>query len=191
MAKKKPNPNKIPVNIDAEVLNQIKLEATNDMVLRAWALILAALSVFYDTKASEMQDVWHVVNLAPTKIRSYQDVKRQLDTILEKTGVQIPIHPVENTAIHTQGELTRYVRKTYRYAMSSALAILSEPIMIAKMYPDEKVGRILQKVLDLDEEIEEERISLQDILEMLLDEYGAILEETESGVKFSLVEPEE
>lgn len=191
MAKKKPNPNKIPVNIDAAVLNQIKLEATNDMVLRAWALILAALSGFYDTKASEMQDVWHVVNLAPTKIRSYQDVKRQLDTILEKTGVQIPIHPVENTAIHTQGELTRYVRKTYRYAMSSALAILFEPIMIAKMYPDEKVGRILQKVLDLDDEIEEERISLQDILEMLLDEYGAILEETESGVKFSLVEPEE
>lgn len=187
MAKKKQNPNKIPINLNEVDLDKIRMDATNRTVLRVWALVLVAIADFKDTTVETLREAWHVVNLANTKINSFSAVKLQLQAFEKRTGVAIPLYPaVGKEPIRTQGELARFIRRTDRYALSSAYAILSEPMLTRHLFSDEKIGRIFQKAVDMNEELENGQITLDDLLEVLRDEYGVILEETEKGTRLLL-----
>lgn len=188
MPKKKQNPNRIPISIDDDCLEEIKINVTNQMVLRGWALIMAALASFCDTTADTMENVWHTVNQYQTKIHTYRDAASHLSDVEQRTDVHIPCEPLGTIKIRTQGDLLKFHRKLDRYAMGLAWAILSEPMFSQKIFPDERLGKILEKAMAFDEELKEGRISLEDIQEMLREEYGIILEERDHIARLSRIE---
>ena len=85
---KKVNPNRVPVSKNAFDVKQIMTEATEDMVLRAWALVLCAMSDYYETTTDDMACLWHDVNEYSKTIKNYADVQGELqetDRVLGRT----------------------------------------------------------------------------------------------------------
>lgn len=187
MGKKKQNPNRVPVSLPEDYMETVKTEETNRMVMRAWALIMAALSSFQETTADSMEQLWHDVNRYPTKIHSYQDAVACLKALEKKTGVHIDCVQIGIIQIKTQGDLIRFHRRLDRYAIGLSWAILFEPMVEKEFFPDEMLRKILEKALSFNEEMEEGRISLEDIQGMLKDEYGVNLESENQVVCFSRV----
>ena len=56
-------------------------------------------------------------------------------------------------------------------------------IYLEELLPLEDVGRVFQKADSLDKEIADQRITIDDLLEMLRDEYGLELATSNTGVK--------
>ena len=74
--------------------------------------------------------------------------------------------------IHTEGDLTHFIRTTTANAVSAAFAIIAEPMIREKILPSEELRIVLQRAAAMNEEIADGEISVQDIQQMLLDEYG-------------------
>lgn len=179
--KKKQNPNRIPLSMSESDLNEIKIAISNKMVLRAWALVLAAISSYYDTTTEILNQIWHKVNQYSTTIHNYQDAKTYLQKFKASTGVEIKCEPLVIPEVHTYGDLRMFQRRMSQFAKSMSLAIISEPMLTDSLLPIERIGEVFRKAMDLDQEIEEGRISITDISDMLKDEYGVLLEEGAGG----------
>ena len=172
MAKKKTNPNKIPISPDSFDINEITEDATNTMVLRGWALVLGALANFGETTTENLFHLWKEVNAYSTSIKGYSDVADSLKYIEKIAGISIPFERVYAGNIKTQGDLDKFKRRTYQNALYSAFAIIAEPIIAQKLVCEEDIPLIFQKAYDLDDDIIRGRITLEDIQDMLRDEYS-------------------
>ena len=87
--------------------------------------------------------------------------------------------------IRTEGDLTHFIRTTAANAVSAAFAIIAEPMIREKIIPPEELRIVLQRAAAMNEEIADGEISVQDIQQMLLDEYGLKL--VDAGGQCSLV----
>ena len=68
--------------------------------------------------------------------------------------------------------MTHFIRTTTANAVSAAFAIIAEPMIREKIIPPEELRIVLQRAAAMNEEIADGEISVQDIQQMLLDEYG-------------------
>ena len=75
------------------------------------------------------------------------------------------------------------MRKIERKALVFAYAIIGQQFVEKELLPLEDVGRVFQKADSLDKEIADQRITIDDLLEMLRDEYGLELATSNTGVK--------
>lgn len=184
MKRKKINPNRVPIGPGDYDLEQIKEQATSGMVLQEWAVILAALSNLEGMTTGKLLDFWQRMDQAPTRIHSFEDTEQELVEIRELSGVSLSIQRI-SPVIHTQGDLLRFIRTVSANAVATAFAIIVEPMIREHILPSEELRVTLQRAAAMNEEIADGEISVQDIQQMLLDEYGLKL--IDSGGQCSLV----
>ena len=175
MKRRKLNPNRIPFQAQDCDLERRKADAISEMVLQEWAVILAALSDFEGVTAESMQALWRKVERAETKLLSFDDVRRELKAIRDLAGISMPLCET-STEIRTQGDFKRYVQKTRRNSCSGAFALIIEPMIRESMLPEDDIYTIVKKAVAMNEEIADGMITVWDIQEMLLEEYGVQLE---------------
>lgn len=90
--------------------------------------------------------------------------------------------------IHTEGDLTHFIRTTTANAVSAAFAIIAEPMIREKILPLEELRIVLQRAAAMNEEIADGEISVQDIQQMLLDEYDLKLIDASGQCSLTAVE---
>ena len=171
MSRKKVNPNRVPVGPGDYNLEQIKNQAANGKVLQTWAILLAALSNLEGMTTVKLLDIWQQIDQVPTQIHTFEETEQELVKIRELTGVSLSLQR-SSSAIHTKGDLTHFIRTTTANAVSAAFAIIAEPMIRKKILPSEELRIVLQRAAAMNEEIADGEISVQDIQQMLLDEYG-------------------
>ena len=171
MSRKKVNPNRVPVGPGDYNLEQIKNQAANGKVLQTWAVLLAALSNLGGMTTGKLLDIWQQIDQAPTQIHTFEETEQELVKIRELTGVSLSLQR-SSSAIHTKGDLTHFIRTTTANAVSAAFAIIAEPMIQEKILPPEELRIVFQRAAAMNEEIADGEISVQDIQQMLLDEYG-------------------
>ncbi len=184
MSRKKVNPNRVPVGPGDYNLEQIKNQAANGKVLQTWAVLLAALSNFGGMTAEKLLDIWQQIDQASTQIYTFAETEQELVKIRELTGVSLSLQR-SSSVIRTEGDLTHFIRTTAANAVSAAFAIIAEPMIREKIIPPEELRIVLQRAAAMNEEIADGEISVQDIQQMLLDEYGLKL--VDAGGQCSLV----
>lgn len=116
------------------------------------------------------------------KIREQELVK-----IRELTGVSLSLQR-SSSGIHTEGDLAHFIRTTTANAVSAAFAIIAEPMIREKILPSEELRIVLQRAAAMNEEIADGEISVQDIQQMLLDEYGLKLVDADGQCSLVAVE---
>ena len=184
MSRKKVNPNRVPFGPGDYNLEQIKNQAANGKVLQTWAVLLAALSNFGGMTAEKLLDIWQQIDQASTQIYTFAETEQELVKIRELTGVSLSLQR-SSSVIRTEGDLTHFIRTTAANAVSAAFAIIAEPMIREKIIPPEELRIVLQRAAAMNEEIADGEISVQDIQQMLLDEYGLKL--VDAGGQCSLV----
>lgn len=179
MAKKKVNPNKIPVSISDDVLEQMKLEATQDMSIQIWAIFLAALTSFSGTSADSLLALYDQISNATTKIRDFDSTRECLSDICKLAGATMELKKVR-LEVHTQGDLDRLRNRLRKNSQAASFAIILDPVISQELLPEEDTVALIRKMVSLNEEIEEGRITVEDIQEMLREEYHLELGRTEN-----------
>lgn len=174
--KKKTNPNRIPVTVSDDDIQEILHSATDGMVLRAWAVVLAAMAGFYETTADSMLNFWEYVSAYRTELSDLDDVERELKRIKETLAIDLSIKRVQSSTIRTRGDLARFTERTRNNGFVTAISIIAEATLEGKYFAEDFCRDIFHKAIELNEDIEEGRISLQDIQNMLIDEYSVRLE---------------
>ena len=178
-AKKKTNPNKIPISLKDYDVEQIKLDATRGMAMQVWAAFLAALTSFSETTTNSLLDFFSTVNDSTTTIGNFDDTQKWLSIIQDFFGETLPLKKV-NLNIKTQGDLDKFRNCLKRNAQAATFAIILEPTIREHILEEEALKIVIKKVLDMIEEIDAGEISVQDIQEMLKDEYGLCLAQSEN-----------
>lgn len=187
MAKRKANPNRKPVcRADCDV-KQILLNATSGKVLQAWAVIFAAMAGFHTTTAADMLHLWDAVNAASTEVQSFDHAEVIVRELGERIGKPLPFHRIYITDVRTQGDLTRFIRKTEQNAVQAALAVIMEPIIRLRLLEDEMLETVLWKSVLMNEEIEAKEITVKDIQDMLLEEYRLVLDRAKGHADVSML----
>lgn len=179
MAKKKVNPNKIPVSEHDYDLEQMKVEATQNMSLQIWAAFLSALTGFSGTTTDSLLELYDKVSNATTNIRDFDSTQKCLLDIRKLAGVTMELKKVK-LGIHTQGDLDRLRSRLRKNSQAATFAIILDPVISQELLPEEDTVALIRKVVSLNEEIEEGRITVEDIQEMLREEYHLELGRTEN-----------
>lgn len=190
MPKKKTNPNKIPISPKDYNIEQIKLDATRGMAMQIWAAFLAALTSFSETTTDSLLDFFSTVNDSTTTIGNFDDTQEWLSKIKDFSGETLPLKRV-NLDIKTKGDLDRFQNCIRKNAQAATFAIILEPTIREHILEEETLKIIIRKVLDMIEEIDAGEISVQDIQEMLKDEYGLCLSQSENLATLRLLEKTE
>lgn len=184
MGRKKVNPNRRPVRENAYDLDQIRAKAAHGAVLQVWAAFLAALSSLKGMTGHKMLSLWTRVTKAPAQIRTLDDTKQELALIRSKTGVDLQVRPLSD-AIRTQADLTRFVRIVTANATATVFTFIISPVVQQEMLPPEDLRLVIRRAVTNSEEIAAGQLSVQDIQEMLQDEYHLQLNATEKGCLLS------
>lgn len=187
MKRKKTNPNRIPISPKNYDLEKLKQQATNGKVLQTWAVLLAALSNLEGMTTEKLLDIWQQIDQAPTQIYTFAETEQELVKIRELTGVSLSLQR-SSSVIHTEGDLAHFIRTTAANAVSAAFAIIAEPMIREKIIPPEELRIVLQRAAAMNEEIADGEISVQDIQQMLLDEYGLKLIDASGQCSLTAVE---
>ena len=75
------------------------------------------------------------------------------------------------SVIHTEGDLTHFIRTITTIAVSAAFATIAEPMIRKRILSSEELRIVLQRAA-MNEEIADGEISVQDIQQILLNEYS-------------------
>lgn len=188
MKKKKVNPNKMPLGNQTIDTKNISGQISDRITLLAWAEVLGALADFPYTTQEEIWDLWHNTNKAAGVVHRHTDVEIWIEKLESLAGIHLPYAKVSSANIYTQGDLNRFIRKTERNALSSAYAIIARPLVERELLPLQDIQKIFQKAVAFNSEIEEKRISVKDIQEMLEEELRLQLAITSTGVKLAKLE---
>ena len=187
MKRKRINPNRIPAGPGDYDFEQIKEQATSGMVLQEWAVILAALSNLQDMTTEKLLDFWQRMDRAPTQIHSFEDTERELVEIRELSGVSLSIQRI-SPVIHTRGDLSRFIRTVSANAVATAFAIIVEPMIREHILPSEELCIVLRRAAAMNEEIADGELSVRDIQQVLLEEYGLRLANDSSQCSLAVAE---
>lgn len=170
MKRKKTNPNRIPISPKNYDLEKLKQQATNGKVLQTWAVLLAALSDLGGMTTERLLDIWQQIDQAPTQIYTFAETEKELVKIRELTGVSLSLQR-SSSGIHTEGDLTHFIRTITTIAVSAAFATIAEPMIRKRILSSEELRIVLQRAA-MNEEIADGEISVQDIQQILLNEYS-------------------
>lgn len=187
MAKKRVNPNKIPVSASDYDLEQMKLDATREMSLQIWAVFLLALSGFSEMTSESLFELYDKVSNATTTIADFDGTQQCLSNIRTLAGVTLELKKVK-LDIRTQGDLARLQNRLRRNSQAASFAIILDPIISQKLLPEEDIIALIRKEVSLNEEIEEGRINVEDIQKVLREEYHLELGRTENLAVLSRLE---
>ena len=180
--KKKINPNKIPVSANDYNITEMEAAATQAMALQVWAVFLAALSGFTETTTDLLLDVFSAVNDSTITITDFDKTQKWLSEIQEFSGKTLPLKKV-NLNIKTQGDLNRLQNCLLENAKAATFAIILEPIIHQHMLDDDSIKTVIHKAIAMLEELADKQISLGDIQDMLVDEYGLQLQTVNHQVR--------
>lgn len=101
---------------------------------------------------------------------------------------ELPFHRIHTTDIRTQGDLARFIRKTGENSVYAAFAVITEPILREKLVEEERLKTVLRKAVQMNEEIRDGELAVEDIQQMLLEEYDILLEQSGHNARISIVE---
>lgn len=183
MVKKKVNPNKIPLLNSKPNIHEISEAASDRATLVAWAEVFGALADFPEMCTEKMQQLWTDANKAAGRVHRQEDVIFWVSEIEEIAAIKLPYTIISPVNVRTKGELNRAIRKIERKALVFAYSIIGQQFVEKELLPLEDIGRVFQKADSLDKEITDGRITLNDLLEMLRDEFGLVLATSNTGVK--------
>lgn len=186
--KKKVNPNNQPLRNPGVDARSIAEKVSDRIILLAWAEILGALADFSYTTQEGVWDLWLKANQAAGVVHRDGDAMIWIAKLENLAGIRLPYVTVSSANVRTHGDLNRFIRKTERNALSSAYAIIARSIIERELLPPQDIQRLFQKADSLNTEIEERRITVDDIQGMLGEELGLQLVITSSGVKLMKIE---
>lgn len=175
MSRKKTNPHRIPANINDYNLEGMKFNATMSMVFQEWAIILTAIASFSGITAEHLQTYWAEINNATTQVNNFESTQKWLSKIQDLAGCTLPLRHV-NWCVRTKADIRNLQRRLLNNAQATAFAMLFEAMITHAMMKEEDLRTIIQKTVMMNEEIDEGRISVQDLVDMLEDEYSIKLE---------------
>lgn len=183
MMKKKVNPNNQPLANPGVDARSIAEKISDRIILLAWTKVLGALADFSYATQEGLWDLWLNTTRTANPVRCSNDVVAWIAKLEELAGIHLPYVAVSSSKIHTQGDLNHFIRKTERNALSSAYAIIARPIIEQELLPLQDVQKVFQKADSLNTEINEKRITVEDIQGVLKEEMGLQLVIASSGVK--------
>lgn len=183
MRKHKKNPNRVPLGDTSVDTAAIINEASLGMMFRAWAGLLGALADDTSVTADDMFDLWERVNDQAKKIHGYFSVTAWQKKLRELTGHSLPFSELSTISIRTEGDLKRFKAKAKQNAICAAYAVIASVILQDEILEALRMAVFLKKAFSLEEEIQEDRISTSDIVEMLRDEYRLSLFSTKTGAE--------
>ena len=134
----------------------------------------------------KLLDIWQQIDQAPTQIYTFAETEQELVKIRELTGVSLSLQR-SSSGIHTEGDLTHFIRTITTIAVSAAFATIAEPMIRKRILSSEELRIVLQRAA-MNEEIADGEISVQDIQQMLLDEYGLKLVDADGQCSLVAVE---
>lgn len=175
MPKKRTNPYRIPVSIRDYDLKDLKAEATTKMVLQEWAIILAAIASFSDITTEHLLSYWDQVNNAATQVDDFESAQKWLSRIQDMASCSLPLRRV-NLHVKTKADINKLQRHLLSNAKATAFAMIVEAMITQEVMEEEDLKTVIRKSVSMNEEIDEGRISVQDLVDMLQDEYSIRLE---------------
>lgn len=181
--KKKVNPNKIPLSHAKIDIHELAEQVSDQATLIAWAEILGALADFPEMTSDKLWHIWLKTNKAAGRVHQQGDVESWVEKIEKIAGIQLQYTISSPEKARTKGELDRALRKVERKALVFAYAIIGRQLVELELLPLDDIGRLFRKADSLDREIADRRITLNDLLEMLRDEFGLVLATSNTGVK--------
>jgi len=188
MGKNKKNPNRVPlgdVKLDIKALTD---EASSGMMYYVWAELLGALADDPSITADDMLRFWEYVNLESKKIKGVFTVDKWAKKVRELTGMALPFANLSISGIRTEGDLKRFKAKAKQNAICATYAVVASAVLKEDLAETEQVATMFRKALALEEEIREGRISTADLVEMVREEYGLLLQNTEHGTNLERVQ---
>lgn len=182
MSRKKTNPGRIPSAISEEEAKRLIENEVDRMILYAWALVLGAMADRPDTTAESLMDFCETVSDGSGRLQSRRDVSPCLSALEELTGLKFPFHTLIVTGIRTKRDVERLRRKADENSIHSMFALIADAALVRGLITKEYAGSLFRKVHVLDEELSEGRISLQDLLGVLEEEFGLLLVAKGAGI---------
>lgn len=182
--KKKKNPNRCPVReqIDIHVVME---EVTKEMTFLGWLLVMGALSDFYETTAESLIDLWKKVNDFSAVFQKSHDYSASLEHADKVLGQSMPYPKITTIEVKTEGDKNKLYRKMRSNALYSAFSLIAIPMLTYNLLDEKIVQKAFQGARELNEELEDGRITVSDIQGMLIDEYGLALQNAPAGVRLT------
>lgn len=180
--KKKVNPHKQPVqNADR---NAILEDVTSRITERCWAAFLGSIIDFSDTTQESIIQIWLDANaesLAVAKTAdTTEDALKIVDDIL---GMTMPYPDMGPINLTTQGGINNFVHKAEQKCSYAAFALMAKPMILSGKYSTEFLTHLFTKAQALAKDLEMgKEVSLQDIYEVLDDEFGLRVEKSGTGL---------
>ena len=187
MGRKKTNPHKVPLaqkTFDAE---KMVIDITNKNVSKGWALFLGALAHFRWTTSESMKRLWDDV-YTYTVPNSNNSIAKSLKYLEKITGIPTPYQEISTENIRTQGDLDKFIKRANQNALYTFFSIIAEPIVNKKLLKEEDIPLVFRKAYALEDEITQGYITIQDLLDMLEDEYAICLKEVNGQVELQYLE---
>ena len=172
MGKKKTNPNRIPATWNEADTKRAVDEVTQDMILRAWALVLCALAGRWDTTAESLLSFWDTVNHSCTKLESVDDIEKRLDSLADTIGVRFPFHRIKTDQIRSKAAVEKAYRKLRQNSLHAMFALIADTVIQKSLMDHETICRLFEKVRDMSLDVERGELSDQDLLGVLEDEFA-------------------
>lgn len=191
MPKKKVNPHRKPISKADFDIEQLKIEATDQMTFLGWLLVLISFADLKKTTAEDLWNVWHTSNHYETKLHDLETVCRKLRGIAERTHTPVVLQEITYPAIRSQGDVERFIRKANKNALFAALAMIMEPFFDKSLYSDDILEFVWKKILSYQESIEHQELSPKELRWVLQEEFKMDLEQTDThGVRLISLEKE-
>lgn len=191
MPKKKVNPHRKPISKTEFDIEQLKLDATNQMTYLGWLLVLISFADLKQTSDQDLWNVWHTSNHYETKLHDLETVCRKLRGIAERTHTPVVMREITYPTIRNQGDVERFIRKANKNALFAALAMIMEPFFDKNLYSDAILEIIWKKILSYQESIDHRELSQKELRWVLQDEFQMDLEQTDThGVRLISLEKE-
>lgn len=175
MPRKKTNPSRIPFHMNEAEARRFLEEETVRMNIYAWAIVLGAVADRRDTTAESLLTFFEAVNGKSPRLRSRRSVEARLSVLEELTGIPFPFHDLHISNLRTQRDVDRLCQKADENAVHSMFALIADVALAYHIMTKEEVCRLFQKAHVLSDELSEGRIILQDLLEVLEQEFGLLL----------------
>lgn len=180
--KKKVNPHKQPVqNADrAAILDDV----TSRITERCWAAFLGSIIDFSDTTQESIIQIWNDANTESLIVAKEADAtKAALKIADEVLGLSMPYDDMGPINLSTKGGINNFIHKAEQKCSYAAFALMAKPMILSGKYSTEFLKRLFTKAQDLANDLAVHRdISLQDIYEVLDEEFGLRIEKSGTGL---------
>lgn len=172
MARKKINPDRIPIRISETEARRIIDEESDRMLLCSWTVVLCALASRYDTTAESMISFCEAVNVKSSMLRTCDEVTACLARLENLTGKSFPFYTLSIDHIRSKGDVERLRRRAAVSAMHSMFALIADAVLTHDLMEETDLRFLFQKSHEIAKDFLSGEISLQDLFWVLGEEYS-------------------